>query len=288
MLTADNWKDYELIDCGGGERLERWKDAVLVRPDPQAIWPRREGLSLWDRPDARYSRSSAGGGKWELGSIEKDGWEIGYGGLKFRVKPMNFKHTGVFPEQAVNWDFTAGLVRDAGREISVLNLFGYTGCATLALLEAGASVCHVDAAKGMVDWARSNAALSGFAEKPVRWIVDDCMKFIEREIRRGKKYEGIIMDPPSYGRGPSGEIWKLEDDLYRLVSRASLLLSDRPLFFLLNTYTSGLAPSVGGYVVESVVGSRLGGTTESLEIGLKASATGLSLPCGATTRWQAD
>jgi len=285
MWVADKWKDYELIDCGNGERLERWRDTVLVRPDPQAIWEPEERIRLWERPNARYIRSQTGGGRWETYSLKEKSWSISYDTLTFLVKPMNFKHTGVFPEQAVNWDFARRQIRAARRPVSVINLFGYTGCATAACLEAGASVCHVDAAKGMVDWAKNNAAASKLSERPVRWIVDDCLKFIEREIKRGRKYDGIIMDPPSYGRGPNGEVWKLEDSLYHLICRASELLSDKPLFFLLNMYTAGIAPSVGGYMLGRVLRPRFGGLVESDEIGLKVGSTGLDLPCGATSRW---
>ena len=287
MWISDQWNDYELLDCGGGEKLERWGKYTLVRPDPQAIWnpPRRH--PGWRRADARYERSSTGGGAWEKKDLPER-WQVSYGDLTFNVKPMNFKHTGLFPEQAANWDFAKAQIRGAGRPISVLNLFAYTGAATVACAAAGASVCHVDAAKGMVNWARENAKSSGLEEAPTRWIVDDCGKFVEREIRRGRRYDAVIMDPPSYGRGPSGEIWKLEENLYPFVELVAGVLSDEPLFFLINSYTTGLAPSVLTYILESIVTKRHGGRTESAELGLPVSETGLALPCGATGRWLAD
>ncbi|MFR1052516.1 MAG: class I SAM-dependent methyltransferase [Oscillospiraceae bacterium] len=287
MWISKRWKDYELIDCGGGEKLERWGDYILVRPDPQAIWQTPRTDPRWKRPDARYARSASGGGHWAKKDVPQR-WCVGYGDLTFNIKPMNFKHTGLFPEQAANWDFCREAIRSAGRPVNVLNLFAYTGGATVACAAAGASVCHVDAAKGMVAWAKENARSSGVEDKPIRWIVDDCGKFAEREIRRGKKYDGIIMDPPSYGRGPSGEIWKLEENLWPFVEMVSQLLSDEPLFFLINSYTTGLAPSVLTYILETLVTRRYGGHTESQELGLAVSSNGLSLPCGATGRWMAD
>ena len=284
MWVSDKWQDYELIDCGRGEKLERWGDRILVRPDPQAIWDTPRDNPLWRRPDARYARSSTGGGQWEKKDVPEQ-WKIRYRDLTFQVKPMNFKHTGLFPEQAANWDFCADLIRKAGRPISVLNLFAYTGGASVACAAAGASVCHVDAARGMVAWARENAKLSGLAEAPIRWIVDDCGKFVEREIRRGRRYDAVIMDPPSYGRGPSGEIWKLEENLWPFVNLVAGVLSDDPLFFLINSYTTGLAPSVLTYILETVVSNRWGGRTHSQELGLPVTHTGLVLPCGATGRW---
>ena len=281
MWVSDKWRDYELIDCVGGEKLERWGDRILVRPDPQAIWRTPRENSLWLRPDARYSRSSSGGGQWEKKDVPQQ-WKITYGALTFQVKPMNFKHTGLFPEQAANWDFCAGLIQRAGRPVSVLNLFAYTGGATVACAAAGASVCHVDAAKGMVAWARENARLSGLSDAPIRWIVDDCAKFVERELRRGRRYDAVIMDPPSYGRGPSGEVWKLEDSLWPFVELV------KPVFFLINSYTTGLAPSVLTYILESVVTRRHGGYTESAELGLPVTDSGLFLPAGATGRWVAE
>lgn len=287
MWIADGWKEYELLDCGSGEKLERWGDKLLVRPDPQAIWntPRRH--HGWKHPDGRYLRSSAGGGSWEKGRLPGQ-WQVRYKNLTFQVKPMNFKHTGLFPEQAVNWEFAQEQIKRAGRPVSVLNLFAYTGAASVVCAAAGASVCHVDAAKGMVQWARENARASGLEEAPIRWIVDDCAKFVEREIRRGRRYDAIIMDPPSYGRGPTGEVWKLEDNLYPFVELCAGVLSDEPLFIIINSYTTGLAPSVLTYILETVVSHKFGGRTVSDEIGLPVSETGLVLPCGATGRWTGD
>ena len=287
MWIADKWRDYELLDCGSGERLERWGRQVLVRPDPQAIWESPRRHPGWKQAGGRYLRSKTGGGHWEKAALPES-WQLEYGPLTFQVKPMNFKHTGLFPEQAVNWDFMAEKIRGAGRPIRVLNLFAYTGGATLACAKAGASVCHVDAAKGMVAWARENARLSGLAEAPVRWIVDDCAKFVEREIRRGKTYDAIVMDPPSYGRGPGGEVWKLEEDLYPFVELCAGALSDEPLFVLINSYTTGLAPSVLGYLLELLVKKRHGGECTWDELGLPVRETGLALPCGATGRWSCE
>ncbi len=284
MWLADQWKDYELLDCGRGEKLERWGDKLLVRPDPQAIWNTPRSHRGWKKPDARYARSSTGGGQWADKSVPQR-WQIHYKDLTFNVGLMNFKHTGVFPEQAANWDFAREQIQKAGRPVSVLNLFAYTGGATIACAAAGASVCHVDAAKGMVQWARENAKISGLEDKPIRWIVDDCAKFVEREIRRGRSYDAIIMDPPSYGRGPSGEVWKLEENLYPFVELVSGVLSDNPLFVILNSYTTGLSPSVLTYMLQTVIGGKFGGHTVSDELGLPVSATGLALPCGATGRW---
>lgn len=285
MWVSDNWRDFELLDCSRGEKLERWGSYTLVRPDPQAIWntPRRD--PRWKNCDGVYSRSDTGGGAWDRRSLPES-WQIGYGGLRFNIKPMNFKHTGIFPEQAANWDYIMRVIRGAGRPISVLNLFAYTGAATAAALLVGASVCHVDAARGMVSWAKENAAASGVADKPVRWIVDDCAKFVEREIRRGKRYDAIIMDPPSYGRGPGGEVWKLEDSLWEFVSLCAGVLSDDPLFVLINSYTTGLSPSVLTYISESVFTKRFGGRSDSGELGLPVTQSGLCLPCGATCRWE--
>ena len=287
MWIADGWKEYELLDCGSGEKLERWGDRLLVRPDPQAIWNTPRHHHGWKRPDGRYLRSSAGGGSWEKGRLPGQ-WQVRYKNLTFQVKPMNFKHTGLFPEQAVNWEFAQEQIRRAGRPVSVLNLFAYTGAASVACAAAGASVCHVDAAKGMVQWARENARASGLEGAPIRWIVDDCAKFVEREIRRGRRYDAIIMDPPSYGRGPTGEVWKLEDNLYPFVELCAGVLSDEPLFIIINSYTTGLAPSVLTYILETVVSRKFGGHTVSDEIGLPVSETGLVLPCGATGRWTGD
>ena len=285
MWTSNHWQDYELLDCGGGQRLERWGKQILVRPDPQAIW-QPAGSPLWKKADATYHRSKTGGGHWEVRQLPEQ-WTIHYEELVFNIKPMSFKHTGVFPEQAANWDFIREQIRSAGRPINVLNLFAYTGGATLAAASAGASVCHVDAARGMVTWAKENAKSSGLENAPIRWIVDDCAKFVEREIRRGKKYDAIIMDPPSYGRGPTGEVWKLEENLYPFVELVSGVLSDNPLFIVMNTYTTGLAPSAVTYIMETVISKKFGGHTESQELGLPVTESGLALPCGVTTRWTA-
>ena len=352
MWASTDWKDYELLDCGGGEKLERWDKQILVRPDPQAIWETDHKNPGWRQANARYSRSSTGGGHWDkhklpeqwpiryrdlcfqvkpmnfkhtglfpeqaanwdfaMDKIRNAGrpirvlnlfaytgggqwvkkelpqrWQVQYKALTFNIKPMNFKHTGLFPEQAANWDFAMEQIRQAGRPISVLNLFAYTGAASIACAAAGASVCHVDAAKGMVSWARENAKSSGLESAPIRWIVDDCAKFVEREIRRGRRYDAVIMDPPSYGRGPSGEIWKLEENLYPFVELVSGVLSDRPLFFLINSYTTGLAPSVLTYILETLLTPRYGGQTASQELGLPVRENGLILPCGASGRWTA-
>ena len=286
MWVSGGWKDYELLDCSGGEKLERWGKYLLVRPDPQAIWHTPRSHPGWTRHDARYARSSTGGGQWAKKQVPER-WTVDYGPLTFNIKPMNFKHTGLFPEQAANWDFAAQQIRGAGRPISVLNLFAYTGGATVACAAAGASVCHVDAAKGMVAWARENAKSSGLEDKPVRWIIDDCGKFVEREIRRGRRYDAVIMDPPSYGRGPSGEVWKLEENLWPFVELVAQVLSDQPLFFIINSYTTGLAPSVLTYILQSIVAKRYGGHTQSEELGLPVTASGLVLPCGAAGRWPA-
>ena len=281
MWRSDQWKDYELIDCGRGEKLERWGDQLLVRPDPQAIWNTPRTHRGWKQNAGRYARSSSGGGQWQNKSMPER-WTVSYGSLTFNIKPMNFKHTGLFPEQAANWDFAQEQIRRAGRPISVLNLFAYTGGATLACAAAGASVCHVDAVKGMVDWARTNAKLSGLSDKPIRWIVDDAQKFISREIRRGNHYDGIILDPPSYGRGTNGEMWKLEDCIYDLMESCTQLLSDNPLFVLLNSYTTGLSASVMSYLLQMTVGKRFDITVDSQEIGLPVKQTGMPLPAGST------
>ena len=284
MWKADQWQDYEVLDTSDGEKLERWGRYILVRPDPQVIWRTPRTDPRWRRYDARYIRSASGGGHWSEHSLPER-WQIGYGPLTFNVKPMNFKHTGVFPEQAANWDYIMDTIRNAGRPVRVLNLFAYTGGATLAAAAAGASVCHVDAAKGMVAWSKENARSSGLADAPIRWIVDDCAKFVEREIRREKRYDAIIMDPPSYGRGPSGEIWKLEQNLYPFVELVSKVLSDEPLFVIINSYTTGLAPSVLGYLMDSVFRPRFGGSSVCGELGLPVTGSGLTLPCGAAGRW---
>ena len=284
MWLADSWKDYEVLDTSAGEKLERWGKYILVRPDPQVIWNTPKDDPLWRKYDARYARSSTGGGKWANLRLPEH-WQVKYRELTFNVKPMNFKHTGVFPEQAANWDFIMETIRGAGRPINALNLFAYTGGATLACAAAGASVCHVDAAKGMVAWAKENAKSPGFEDRPIRWIVDDCAKFVEREIRRGRRYDAIIMDPPSYGRGPSGEIWKLEENLWPFVQLVSQVLSDKPLFVIINSYTTGLAPSVVGYIMDSIFTKRFGGHSECGELGLPVKDSGLVLPCGSTGRW---
>jgi 23S rRNA (cytosine1962-C5)-methyltransferase len=284
MWVSDKWRDFELLDCSDGEKLERWGDYILVRPDPQAIWNTKRTNPNWKKASARYERSSRGGGSWDKGGLPEK-WQISYGELTFNVKPMNFKHTGLFPEQAVNWDYIMEKIRGAGRPINVLNLFAYTGGATVAAAAAGAKVCHVDAAKGMVQWARENAKASGLEDRPIRWIVDDCAKFVEREIRRGHKYDAIIMDPPSYGRGPSGEIWKLEENLYPFVKLCTGVLSDDPLFVLINSYTTGLSASTLTYIAGSLFAPRFGGKAVSDELGLPVTETGLCLPCGAACRW---
>lgn len=284
MRYTKDWQDYELLDCSEGERLERWGNVVLIRPDPQVIWNTPKEHPLWHRADARYIRSKEGGGHWECRKKLPENWNIGYRDLKFKISPTGFKHTGLFPEQAVNWDMMREKIAGAGRSIKVLNLFAYTGGATLAAASAGASVCHVDAAKGMVHWARENAELSSLAEKPIRWIVDDCAKFVEREIRRGNTYDAIIMDPPSYGRGPGGEVWKLEDQIYDLVKLCTGVLSYDPLFFLLNSYTTGLSASAMAYVL-GVNMQKFGGKVSAEEIGLPVTASGMVLPCGSSAIW---
>ena len=285
MWVSDSWRDFELIDCSKGEKLERWGNYTLVRPDPQVIWDTPRVDKHWNKSDGRYSRSETGGGAWDKRSLPQS-WTVNYGDLRFNIKPMNFKHTGIFPEQATNWDYITRTIKKSGRPISVLNLFAYTGAATVAALAAGASVCHVDAAKGMVSWAKENAVSSGVGDKPVRWIIDDCAKFVEREIRRGNHYDAIIMDPPSYGRGPGGEVWKLEESLWKFVSLCSGVLSDDPLFVVINSYTTGLSPSVLTYISDSIFTKRFGGRSESRELGLPVSSNGLILPCGASCRWE--
>ena len=284
MWIADQWKDYEVLDTSGGEKLERWGDYLLVRPDPQVIWNTPKDLPGWRKMNGHYYRSSKGGGEWEFFDLPKQ-WEIAYKDLRFNLKPFSFKHTGLFPEQAVNWDWFSDKIKNAGRPLKVLNLFAYTGGATLAAAAAGAAVTHVDASKGMVNWAKENAKSSGLEAAPIRWLVDDCMKFVEREIRRGNHYDGIIMDPPSYGRGPKGEIWKIEDSIYDFIKLCTQILSDAPLFFLVNSYTTGLAPAVLTYMLSTEL-KRFGGHVDSQEIGLPVTKTGLVLPCGASGRWE--
>ncbi len=285
MWIANNWADYEVIDTSNGEKLERWGDYMLVRPDPQIIWDTPKNNRYWKKPNAHYHRSARGGGEWEFFDLPEQ-WQISYRDLVFQLKPFNFKHTGLFPEQATNWDWFRSLIEKANRPIKVLNLFAYTGGATLAAAAAGASVTHVDASKGMVQWAKENAASSNLSEKPIRWLVDDCGKFVERELRRGNKYDAIIMDPPSYGRGPKGEIWKIEDAIHPLIKSCAKLLSDQPLFFLVNSYTTGLAPAVLTYMLATEL-SKYKGTVDAQEVGLPVTSTKLTLPCGASARWSA-
>ena len=280
------WKEYELIDTSSGERLERWGDKILIRPDPQIIWTTKKTDPRWKNAHARYHRTKSGGGYWEVYSKLPQVWNVAYKDIVFGVKPMGFKHTGIFPEQATNWELVQDVIRREKRQLKVLNLFAYTGGATLACLKAGASVCHVDASKGMVTWAKENAVLSECADRPVRWIVDDCVKFVQREIRRGNFYDGIIMDPPSYGRGPNGEIWKLEEQLYPLLELCAKLLNDDSKFLILNSYTTGLSPSVMQYMLGVTLQKRFGGEVSADEIGLKVSQAGLVLPCGSTAVWQ--
>ncbi|WP_349668211.1 class I SAM-dependent methyltransferase [Lacrimispora sp.] len=287
MWIADGWKDYEVIDCSEGEKLERWGNYLLVRPDPQVIWSTPKKETGWAKMNGHYHRSAKGGGEWEFFHLPEQ-WTISYKELTFQLKPFSFKHTGLFPEQAANWDWFGDKIKKAGRPVKVLNLFAYTGGATLAAAQAGALVTHVDASKGMVGWAKENARSSGLESASIRWIVDDCVKFVEREIRRGNHYDAIIMDPPSYGRGPKGEIWKIEDSIYPFVKLCSQLLSDTPLFFLINSYTTGLAPSVLSYMISTEITSKFGGSVQSDEVGLPVKSSGLILPCGASGRWSAD
>jgi 23S rRNA (cytosine1962-C5)-methyltransferase len=286
MWIADGWKDYEVIDTSDGEKLERWGDYILVRPDPQVIWNTEKKNYGWKKFNGHYHRSNKGGGEWEFRNLPEE-WTINYKELTFNLKPFSFKHTGLFPEQAANWDWFSSLIKKADRPIKVLNLFAYTGGATISAAKAGASVTHVDAAKGMVGWAKENAASSGLADAPIRYLVDDCVKFVEREIRRGNKYNGIIMDPPSYGRGPKGEIWKIEESVFPFIKLSSQLLSDDPLFFLINSYTTGLQPAVLSYMLHTVLDPIHKGTVEAEEIGLPVKSNGLVLPCGASGRWTA-
>lgn len=284
MWIADNWKDYEVLDTSGGEKLERWGDYILVRPDPQVIWNTPHEHSGWKQKNGHYHRSSKGGGEWEFFNLPNE-WSIRYRELTFHLKPFSFKHTGLFPEQAANWDWFSGLIRGAGRPVKVLNLFAYTGGATLSAATAGAAVTHVDASKGMVSWAKENAAASGLKDAPIRWLVDDCVKFVERELRRGSRYDGIIMDPPSYGRGPKGEIWKIEENIWPFIELTSRLLSDDPLFFLINSYTTGLQPAVLNYMLNMAIVKKFGGKAKAAEIGLPVTSSGLILPCGASGRY---
>lgn len=292
MWIANNWKDYEVIDTSGGEKLERWGNYILLRPDPQVIWDTPKEVPEWNKLNGHYHRSSKGGGEWEFRNLPEE-WQIGYRDLKFNLKPFSFKHTGLFPEQAVNWDWFSKIITDAKatgkyskeRPLKVLNLFAYTGGATVSAAKAGAHVTHVDASKGMVGWAKENAVVSGLENAPIRWLVDDCVKFVEREIRRGNKYDGIIMDPPSYGRGPKGEIWKIEESIYPFVELCTNILADDALFFLINSYTTGLQPAVLSYMLNTLITKKFGGHVEADEIGLPVSSNGLVLPCGASGRW---
>ena len=289
MWIADGWKDYEVIDTSSGEKLERWGDYILLRPDPQVIWNTKREHPLYKKLNGHYHRSTKGGGEWEFFDLPTE-WSINYKDLTFNLKPFSFKHTGLFPEQATNWDWFSSIIkREKGknpeREIKVLNLFAYTGGATLAAAKAGAHVTHVDASKGMVTWAKENAISSGLKDAPIRWLVDDCVKFVEREIRRGNKYDAIIMDPPSYGRGPKGETWKIEEAVFPLINICADILKSEPLFFLINSYTTGLQPAVLSYMLNTVLVERFGGKVEAGEIGLPVSSNGLILPCGASGRY---
>lgn len=286
MWIADNWRQYELIDSGDGERLERWGDLIFIRPDPQAVWKSERRNKLWKNPSAYYHRSEKGGGEWEYRSKIPESWVLSQDEYKFKIKPMGFKHMGLFPEQLVNWSWTDRLIKNSKREIKVLNLFAYTGGATVAAASAGAFVCHVDAAKGMVAHAKENMKLSGIKETSARYIVDDCVKFVEREIRRGNKYDAVIMDPPSYGRGPGGEVWKIEAELFRFVEKCSGLLSDNPLFVLLNSYTTGLSAATMQNVLDMTISRKFGGKATADEIGIPMSDNGFVLPCGSSARWE--
>lgn len=287
MWIADQWKDYEVIDTCSGEKCERWGDYILVRPDPQVIWDTGHDNPAWKKKNGHYHRSNKGGGEWEFRNLPKE-WTIQYRDLTFHLKPFSFKHTGLFPEQAVNWDWCAEKIKNAGRPVKVLNLFAYTGGATISAAKAGAAVTHVDASKGMVGWAKENAVASGLADAPIRWLVDDCVKFVEREIRRGNTYDGIIMDPPSYGRGPKGEIWKIEESIYPFIELTAKLLKKDSIFFLINSYTTGLQPAVLSYMINTAIVSKFGGKVEAEEIGLPVSSNGLVLPCGASGRWSKE
>ncbi len=289
LIVADQWKDYQLLDAGHGMKHERWGPYTLVRPDPQIIWPRSGGATKWEKWDGFYHRADTGGGKWEFRRELPDHWKINYGALTFKIHPTSFKHTGLFPEQAVNWNWFSAKIRAAkaaGRDVSVLNLFGYTGAATCAAAAAGASVTHIDAAEGMVKWCKENAALSGLADKPIRFITDDCLKFVRREIKRGKKYDAIIMDPPTYGRGSTGEMWKLEDHLWELLGECKQVLTDRPLFFLINAYTARLSPTVVANLLSALMHDA-GGTITAGEVGLPIQRDSKTLPCGIYGRWEA-
>ena len=284
MWIAESWKEYEVLDTSQGEKLERWGKYILIRPDPQILWNTEKKQPGWKKPNGHYHRSSKGGGEWKFSHLP-DEWTIHYKDLQFHLKQFKFKHTGLFPEQAVNWEWIEQKIRQSRRPLRVLNLFAYTGGATLAAAKAGAAVTHVDASKGMVGWARENAASSGLSGAPIRWLVDDCVKFVEREIRRGSRYDGIILDPPSYGRGPRGEVWKIEESIYPFISLTAQVLSKTPVFYLINSYTTGLQPAVLSYMINSVIVKKFGGQVEADEIGLPVTSTGLTLPCGASARW---
>ncbi len=286
MRIANGWEEYKIVDTSDNEKLERWGEIVLIRPDPQIIWKSAHKSDLWNNAHAHYHRSNKGGGEWSYNKKFKDSWVVKYKDLSFNIKPTGFKHTGLFPEQAVNWDFMMDKIKKSKDEVKVLNLFAYTGGATLACSKAGAKVTHVDASKGMVSWARENATLSELDKNPIRWLVDDCEKFVQREIRRGNRYDAIIMDPPSYGRGPGGEVWKLEDNIYDLVKLCSKVLSDKPLFFILNSYTTGLSPSVMAYLLSETIGTKYKGKVSADEIGLPVELSGCALPCGSTAIWE--
>ncbi|MBQ9607364.1 MAG: class I SAM-dependent methyltransferase [Lachnospiraceae bacterium] len=288
MIISDKWKDYEVIDTSGGEKLERWGDYILVRPDPQVIWDTPKKDRRWKNPNGHYYRSDKGGGHWEFNDLPEE-WSVSYGSLKFNLKPFSFKHTGLFPEQAANWDHAAGIIRERkkqGKDTKVLNLFAYTGGATISAAAAGAHVTHVDASKGMTGWAKENALLSGIPYESCRWIVEDCRKFAEREIRRGNKYDAVILDPPSYGRGPKGEVWKMEEDIFSFLKLVAELISEDAAFVILNSYTTGLQPAVLSYMMNDLLSKRYGGKVTADEVGLPVSGNGLILPCGATARWQ--
>lgn len=284
MIISNEWRDYEILDMANGEKLERWGDIILIRPDPQIIWDKKSQPSLWKKANAHYHRSKSGGGQWEFIKDVPNSWQIKYKKLTFNLKPMGFKHTGLFPEQAVNWDFMINKIKNAKREIKVLNLFAYTGGATVACLSAGANVCHVDSSKGMTTWAKENVVSSGLKDKPVRFIIDDVIKFVQREIRRGNKYDAIVMDPPSYGRGANGEVWNIEESLYTLVELCTKVLSDTPLFFIINSYTTGLAPTILADVLKMTIDKK--GKVTSGEIGLPMKDSDIVLPCGIYARWE--
>ncbi len=288
MRAENKWQDYILLDATDGYRLESWGGVILVRPDPQVVWKFEKRSPMWNKAHAVYHRSTKGGGEWEYRKKFPNEWNIRYDDMTFKVTPTGFKHTGIFPEQATNWDEYRKMIEKEGRELNILNLFGYTGGATLACAAAGAKVCHVDASKGVVQWGKENQKLSGLEDRPIRWIVDDCIKFVQREIRRGNKYDGIIMDPPSYGRGPNGEVWKLEDNIFQLLELCSQILSDDPLFVAVNSYTTGVSPSVMEYMLDVLMRDKYKGKVSAQEIGLKVQSTGMALPCGSTAFWKKE